>query len=105
MNQKDRIRIEHMLSCVEYVADFSAVDMQDRTKRNAALHELQIIGEAASHVSSTIKEQYPDIPWKEMIGFRNRVVHEYFGVDIALVVGVLDELPSLAEQLNQILHA
>ena len=103
MNGPDRIRIEHMLASVEYAADFLADDMLDRTKRNSVLYELQIIGEAANHVSESIKTAHPDVPWKEMVGFRNRVVHEYFGVDVGLVVEVLDELPLLAEQLRDIL--
>jgi len=57
----------------------------ERMIRSAVIHELQIIGEAVSKISPELKLRYPAIPWNEIVGFRNIVVHEYFGVDPAIV--------------------
>ena len=46
---------------------------------------LEIIGEAAAHVSLSTREAHPDIPWHEMIGMRHRLIHEYFRVDLRVV--------------------
>ena len=48
---------------------------------NATLRQLEIIGEASNRISSQILDNNPDIPWARIIGLRNLVIHEYFGVD------------------------
>lgn len=57
----------------------------ERMIRSAVIHELQIIGEAVARISSDLKQRYPAIPWTEIVGFRNIVVHEYFGLDLKIV--------------------
>jgi uncharacterized protein with HEPN domain len=57
----------------------------ERMIRSAVIHELQIIGEAVSKISKALKHRYPSVPWAEIVGFRNVVVHEYFGVDAEIV--------------------
>lgn len=53
--------------------------------RSAVIRELQIIGEAVSKLSRELKQRHAAIPWSEIVGFRNVVVHEYFGVDLEIV--------------------
>ena len=53
-----------------------------RLHQNAILKAVEIVGEAASHVSSSMRESQPDIPWREIVGMRNRLVRVYFDVDI-----------------------
>jgi uncharacterized protein with HEPN domain len=53
--------------------------------QNAVMRPLEIIGEAASHVSEPTREAYPEIPWAEMIGMRHRLIHECFRVDLQVV--------------------
>ncbi|PKP57434.1 MAG: hypothetical protein CVT88_08905 [Candidatus Altiarchaeales archaeon HGW-Altiarchaeales-1] len=52
---------------------------------DAVIRNLEIIGEASRNIPEEIKEKYPEIPWKRMIGLRNIVIHEYFGVDLSIV--------------------
>jgi uncharacterized protein with HEPN domain len=54
----------------------------DRMLRSAILHELQIIGEAASHISPEFRARHPEIIWRGIIGMRQVVVHEYWRVDL-----------------------
>ena len=64
---------------------------------------MEIVGEAAAHLSSATKESQPDIPWGEIVGMRNRLVHAYFEVDIGLVWRTVQEdLPPLIAQLERI---
>ena len=63
---------------------------------DAVLRNLEVIGEASSHISNEIKEAYPDVPWKLMKSMRNILIHEYFGVDLEIVWKTIREsLPEL----------
>lgn len=64
----------------------------------------QIIGEAANHISSKIKHSYSEVSWREIIGIRNILIHEYFGVDERIVWEVVNnDLPALKKQFQRIL--
>jgi uncharacterized protein with HEPN domain len=58
---------------------------RDRKLRLALAHLIQIIGEAANHLSDAFQISHPEIPWEDIIGMRNRIVHEYLGIDENLV--------------------
>ncbi len=57
----------------------------DRKTVNAVVRSLEVIGEAAKKIPETVKEKHPEIPWKEMSGMRDKLIHEYFGVDEDIV--------------------
>ena len=74
-----------------YVVDEAAIE------RN-----LQIIGEATKHLPAEVTEAHPQVAWPQIRGFRNILVHQYFGVDIAVVRDVVEtHLPPLAQALRQ----
>ena len=74
-----------------------------RLHQNAILKAVETVGEAASQVSPGMRESQPDIPWGEIVGMRNRLVHAYFDVDIGLVwQTVQEDLPPLIAQLERI---
>lgn len=77
--------------------DLGLIDMaEDAVERN-----LQIIGEAANHLPPEIIDAHPEIPWPQIRGFRNILVHQYFGVDVATIRDVVEmHLPPLAEALQ-----
>ena len=69
------------------------------------VYHLQILGEAVSKVSLDLREQYADVPWKQIIGMRNILVHDYFGIDCDLVWTVVErDLPTLKGQITAILQ-
>ena len=73
----------------------------NRTAQLAAAHALQIIGEAANRVSSQTRDLHPEIPWRQMIGMRNRLVHDYGHIDRAIVWSTLQtHLPALIVALE-----
>ncbi|MBX3059533.1 MAG: DUF86 domain-containing protein [Anaerolineae bacterium] len=70
----------------------------------AVMRALEIIGEAAKHVPETVRDQYPDIPWKGMAGMRDRIIHGYDDVDLAIVWNVVqNDIPRIKPQLLQLL--
>lgn len=65
-------------------------------KQDAIIRRIEIIGEAVKNVSNETRNQYPNIPWREMAGMRDVVIHQYFGVSIGLIWNVATEdIPKL----------
>lgn len=70
----------------EYVKDMDIEEFKnDRKTYSAVIREFEIIGEAVKHLPSEIKEHYNEIEWRDIVDFRNILVHEYFGVDYEIV--------------------
>lgn len=76
----------------------------NETMRRAAVRSLEIIGEAAKKVPDDFRVKYPNIEWRAMSGMRDRLIHDYFGVDYELVWDVVrNRLPVLKTQISEIL--
>ncbi len=74
---------------------------QSELHQNAVLRPLEIIGEAASHISPETRAAHPELPWTQMIGMRNRLIHEYFRIHLPTVwTTVQNDLPSLIALLE-----
>jgi len=110
MLRADRIRLQHMLDAArEAVASARA-----RTRANLERERIwalglvkciEIIGEAAARVSVDTRNQYPQIPWAQIVGMRNRLVHVYFDLDLDQVwSAVTEDLPPLVSELESILR-
>ena len=66
----------------EYIEGFTFTSFKKEFKTvDAVIRNFEIIGEAAKNVPANLKQKYPDVPWEEMYRLRNKVSHEYFGVD------------------------
>ncbi|HRY63619.1 MAG TPA: DUF86 domain-containing protein, partial [Patescibacteria group bacterium] len=67
---------------------------------HAVIHQLEVIGEAASKIDVNFRIKNQAVPWNEMIGMRNRLIHEYFGVDVKLIWETCQsDLPALKKQI------
>lgn len=78
-------RARHILEAINYIEEFSkGIDFEEFNEnvlvRSAIERQLMIVGEASVHIDESIKNQYPHVPWHQVKGFRNLIVHEYFGV-------------------------
>lgn len=89
----------------EYIEGYSFGDFKrDNKTVDAVIRNFEIIGEASRNLPNEIKEQYPDIPWSEMYLLRNKVSHEYFGVDYEIIWDVASiYLPENKNQIEEIL--
>lgn len=77
----------------------------DRKTNLAVVRALEIMGEAARHIPVNVRRAYPEIPWQEMVDMRNKLVHEYFGVDLEVLWRTVQEdLPLLRDQIRGILR-
>ncbi|WP_297477548.1 DUF86 domain-containing protein [Thermococcus sp.] len=77
--------------------DFS----KDRKTQFAVIRALEIIGEAAKAIPEDFKKEHPEVPWREMAGMREELIHAYFGVDLRVVWKTLKEdVPFLKEVLS-----
>ena len=84
--------------------DFEAFAGDDKTA-SAIVRKLEIIGEAAKNVPETIRQKYPQVPWRDMAGMRDRIIHAYFAVDYVVVWDTLKvDIPHLQPIIAQILE-
>jgi uncharacterized protein with HEPN domain len=77
----------------------------DDVLRSAVLHKLTVIGEAAARVTAALRERHPEVPWSDVVGFRNVVVHAYFALEWSIVwTTATEEVPQLRRQISRILE-
>jgi len=87
-----------------YTENISFQEFSDDYKsQDAVIRNLEILGEAVKLLSTETKEKYAQIPWKDITGTRDRLIHDYFGVNIDIVWDIIkNELPQLIPVLNKI---
>jgi uncharacterized protein with HEPN domain len=106
--KNDKAYIKHMLSCIEKILKFTRGLNFDEFAINelvqdAVIRNIEVIGEASKHVSNHLKQTYFDIPWKEISGMRNKLIHDYMGVDIEVVwKTVKTDITQLRKMLRKI---
>ncbi|MBS0621378.1 MAG: DUF86 domain-containing protein [Verrucomicrobia bacterium] len=110
MLNRDYVRLQHMLDAAQaavlHLTQKHREELDhNRLLLNGVVRELEILGEAASQVTGVTREQFPSLPWREMVGLRNRLIHAYFDVNHDTIWLVVKEsLPPLVAQLEQILQ-
>lgn len=78
---------------------------QDDKTYNAVIRMLEVIGEASNKLSDEVKARYHDVPWHLIRGLRNRIIHEYFGIDLRVIWNITkDNLPQLKVSINNMLN-
>jgi len=106
--KNDLIFIEHILDSInaieEFSKDFTEKNLtSNRLRQSAIVREIEIIGETAKNISNEFKNEHKEVPWKEIIGTRDKLIHHYFGVDLGIVWRIIiDFLPDLKSKLIQI---
>lgn len=94
-----------MVAIQEFIEemDFEAFTVDDKTA-SAVIRKFEIIGEATKNVPEDIRQKYPQIPWRQMAGMRDRLIHAYFGIDYSLVWETAkNQIPLLQPVIAQIL--
>jgi uncharacterized protein with HEPN domain len=108
-NRSEREFLEDILEATRransYIAGLSYEEfLTDLKTQDAIIRTLEIVGEATKRLSLQTRNQYPSVPWRSMAGMRDKLIHDYFGVNFDIVWQIVrDELPSVAVQVEQIL--
>ena len=96
--------VESCSDILDFTSDMSYEDFSaDKKTVNAVIRCLEVIGEATKNLPIPFRLEYPDIPWKQMAGMRDKLIHEYFGVDKEMVWQVVEKhIPPLLLLLKEI---
>lgn len=106
MLKDDSIYIEHILESINkiqrYVQDISKEEfINNDLLQDAVIRNFEIIGEASKKISPDLKLSYSMIPWREIAGMRDKLIHDYFGVDIEMIwITINEDLPTLLLQIE-----
>ena len=103
--ESDRVLLAHMRDCLNRILDYTNAERSrfdaSRLVQDAVIRNLQTLAESSQRLSSEIKGTEPQIPWRELSGFRNVIVHGYLGVDLGAVWLVVEQdLPALTAAVN-----
>lgn len=112
MSKRDwKVLFEDILESAEKIEQYTdGISFDDFAMNSmimdAVIRNIEIIGEASKNVPDTVKEKHPGIPWNKLGGIRNRIVHEYFGVDINIIWFIVsNELSQLKQWLKEGLNS
>ena len=107
----DRQRLLHILEAIEEIQTYTEntdldTFLDNSMMRFACVKQIEIIGEAANSITTETRSTFTELEWKQIIGMRHVLVHEYFGVDFDLIWQVIiDDLPQLKEKVKIIIDS
>jgi uncharacterized protein with HEPN domain len=107
--ENDPIRVQHMLEAGQKVLSFTEgktkeTFLTDELLQLAVIRLIEILGEAASQVTDTTRQRFPEIAWQDAAGMRNHVAHRYFNIDLGRVWDTVQaDIPGLVHRLPHVL--
>lgn len=107
--KEDRIYLLHIADALADIQEYTKIGRDDFFSRklvqDAVIRNLEIIGEAVKNISKSTKEAHQDIPWKQIAGLRDILIHHYFGVDLEAIWMVVEHrLPTLSLHISSMLQ-
>jgi len=110
MKKDDKVYLRHVLDAIAQVEDYlkgttAKKFLQTRLLQDAVVRQLEIIGEASRYLSNEFHERHPEIPWGQIIGLRNRLIHAYFSINFQTIWEIIEhDLPSLKQNVERLLE-
>ena len=110
MKKDDRVYLRHIMDAInlieKYLENVNCDEfMKNHMIQDAVIREIEIIGEATKNISEELKNKYTDIPWRNIAGIRDKLIHGYFGVDLDAVWGTATEdIPKLRDSIKKVLE-
>ncbi len=108
MHKNDFAYISHILTCIKKIKKYSKGQSKLQFKesellQDAIIRNIEIIGEASKKISPSFKKDYSHIPWKEISGMRDKLIHDYLGIDVEVIwTTVKKDIPLLEKELKTI---
>lgn len=105
----DKQRLIHILESIEEIEKYTAGEnlenfMQNSMMKFASVKQIEIIGEAANHITEETKNKFSEIQWRQITGLRHVLVHEYFGIDSNLIWQIIiEDIPALKIMIQEVL--
>lgn len=109
--RKPDVYLQDILESIEHIQrfllDVSEDEFYDNVeKQDAVLRRLEIIGEAVKHLPEEMRVNHPNIPWRQIAGMRDIIIHEYFGVTLEMIwIVASDDIPDLKDTVESILNS
>jgi uncharacterized protein with HEPN domain len=103
----ERTYVLHAIAAIDAIQGYTVGGREafftDGKTQDAVIRNIEIVGQAVKGISDDTRALEPDVPWRQIAGMRDKLIHEYFGVDIALVWDVVEhELPTLRPPLGRL---
>lgn len=110
MSKDDGVYLYHILDSISKIEDFMKNINEKEFKTNelvqsAVIRQIEIVGEATKQISDNTRKKYTNIPWKDIAGMRDKLIHGYFGVDIDAVWNTIQrDIPKLKNYIEKVLE-
>jgi uncharacterized protein with HEPN domain len=105
----DRVYLQHIRDALEDIATSASAGREaffaERMRQVATIRKLQVIGQAVKNLCDSPKSRHSQIPWKQIAGLRDKVIHDYFGVNLEIVWAVVEkDSPALRTAVDRLLR-